>query len=114
MSPAQMKDRAIELSGDTRIALPIYTLITLACFLLGIRYFNEGNDSGITNLQESFDAFIMLHSSKVQGLEVGAATTNARVNSLEDDVGEMKQGIRLLEGYHIENRRSYGPFQESP
>ena len=77
MSPVE---KVVELSGNTRVAMPIYTLIAVAMSLLGIRAMGIGQP---TKVDDSIERALEKNTAAVQAFAQMTADLPRRVHALE-------------------------------
>lgn len=104
-----LKEGAVTLSGNTRVALPVYMMLTGLLTWVGSVYLSPLDD-----LQESFDTFVVLQEARIKALEINEAKTNASLSGLRGDVDENKADIKALERYNIHDRWNPAPLTETP
>lgn len=94
MSPSDIRDKAIDLSGNTRVTLHIYTLISVGCVLLGIRYLpDEAADSKSDLLIYKMDTMLLNQSGLSQvihQLELEVNTHKGMINRNKEDIDKLQ------------------------
>lgn len=113
MSPKEFKEKAIVLSGDTRVTTTFHTLFLAACFLLGFRYMpNSSVDerkSGEQTADGDSDVLIykmdlMLSSQsgvnkKLHDLEIEVNKQGGTIGRNREDIVEMQRIIGRSSGW---------------
>lgn len=96
MSPSEIKDKAIDLSGNTRVTLPIYTLMSVACVLLGVRHFSDGDAATSELLIYKMDTMLLNQSGLTQAihqLEIDVNTHNGMIERNKEDIDKLQSVI---------------------
>lgn len=105
MTPQEAKQKAVELSGNTRVTMPVYTLIAIASVLLGVRYMERDRDQSVkeswiepvNELRKSFDSFVAIQGAKLNKAEQDIIRHNGAIDAVKDNVIQNREDIKAIE-----------------